>query len=639
MKIEKNPMMDWLLVLGLLAGAGAGIYWYYFRKEHGLKVVTNPATNATGTAPVLHGTVGELGDNTSVKVGFDWGTTDTSQKDAVFTTVYQTVEVTAKNTKFQVALANVAKGTYHFRARAEGIGGYVPDVELLPDIQFGVDRTFVAGEEPTTQFAVVTNAATPGEASAILSGRLTGLGANAGATLSFEWGPSANLGNAIAGTPAQASVAPADFTAALTGLLKGTTYYFKAKAVSGGATVYGNPVPFTTTGVALSGKIDGVTLTLRPTSLNLGNTIYGDIHWHNGCDHAVAPSYKFFVQNAYEDGKGTGGWLNPGLVQEISIPSDASYTSTVENMLVTSGNGFKANQWVNVKLDIYYPGNTTPNPVVTLLKAYKIGAVVVPTPVANFTASPVYGNVPLTVQFTNTSTGDIDSYMWYFGDGETSTAASPTHVYQVGGIRNVVLTVTGPGGSSSADMYIHPMSVDPTIATGGAYAITSVSAIICATLNSMGSYSSLQVGFQYGTTTSYGNASTVTTTSPGTFDLPISGLAPNTLYHYQVWVGTPGTYLDWGSDQTFTTLPGAVPIPGGISLVSGWNNNVAYGGTTASVVTAIASIKSLVVRIWLLRGGVWLLWDPADLAGSTLTTIYKNELLDIDVSAACTWTW
>ena len=72
-----------------------------------------------------------------------------------------------------------------------------------------------------------------------------------------------------------------------------------------------------------------------------------------------------------------------------------------------------------------------------------------PPPVAQFTGTPTSGPFPLTVSFSNTSTGSITSYAWTFGDGGTSTAASPSHVYSTPGTYSVALTVTGPGGSNT----------------------------------------------------------------------------------------------------------------------------------------------------------------------------------------------
>ena len=69
-------------------------------------------------------------------------------------------------------------------------------------------------------------------------------------------------------------------------------------------------------------------------------------------------------------------------------------------------------------------------------------------PIAAFTnATPRSGTVPLTVSFTDQSTGSITSYAWNFGDGGTSTDQSPAHQYTVAGSYPVNLTVTGPGGS------------------------------------------------------------------------------------------------------------------------------------------------------------------------------------------------
>jgi PKD repeat protein len=70
-------------------------------------------------------------------------------------------------------------------------------------------------------------------------------------------------------------------------------------------------------------------------------------------------------------------------------------------------------------------------------------------PAADFSASPTSGAAPLPVAFTNLSTGSITSQSWDFGDGSSSTAANPSHVYGVAGTFTVSLTVTGPGGSDT----------------------------------------------------------------------------------------------------------------------------------------------------------------------------------------------
>lgn len=75
-------------------------------------------------------------------------------------------------------------------------------------------------------------------------------------------------------------------------------------------------------------------------------------------------------------------------------------------------------------------------------------------PVAAFTQSATEGVAPLSVQFTNQSTGNITSVFWNFFDGTTSSQTSPGHVFTVPGTYTVFLTVTGPGGSSFANRTI-----------------------------------------------------------------------------------------------------------------------------------------------------------------------------------------
>jgi len=68
-------------------------------------------------------------------------------------------------------------------------------------------------------------------------------------------------------------------------------------------------------------------------------------------------------------------------------------------------------------------------------------------PVAAFVGNPTSGVAPLTVQFTDQSSGSPTGWSWAFGDGGTSTAQNPSHVYQNAGTYTVTLTATNAYGS------------------------------------------------------------------------------------------------------------------------------------------------------------------------------------------------
>jgi PKD repeat protein len=75
-------------------------------------------------------------------------------------------------------------------------------------------------------------------------------------------------------------------------------------------------------------------------------------------------------------------------------------------------------------------------------------------PVASFVMSKSSGKAPLTVYFTDKSTGTISSKKWSFGDGTTSTAKSPSHKFTKAGKWKVTLTVTNKAGSSSKYQFV-----------------------------------------------------------------------------------------------------------------------------------------------------------------------------------------
>jgi PKD repeat protein len=72
-----------------------------------------------------------------------------------------------------------------------------------------------------------------------------------------------------------------------------------------------------------------------------------------------------------------------------------------------------------------------------------------PAPLAAFAVTPAQGAVPLSVAFADQSTGAATSWAWDFGDGTTSSAQSPTHLYEAPGSYTVTLVASGPGGSGA----------------------------------------------------------------------------------------------------------------------------------------------------------------------------------------------
>jgi PKD repeat protein len=70
-------------------------------------------------------------------------------------------------------------------------------------------------------------------------------------------------------------------------------------------------------------------------------------------------------------------------------------------------------------------------------------------PVADFTANITKGDIPLTVQFTDTSAGNPDSWEWHFGDGVISVEQHPIHTYTVAGHYNVSLKAANDAGNNT----------------------------------------------------------------------------------------------------------------------------------------------------------------------------------------------
>jgi len=84
-------------------------------------------------------------------------------------------------------------------------------------------------------------------------------------------------------------------------------------------------------------------------------------------------------------------------------------------------------------------------------------------PTADFIADETSGFAPLEVNFTDESTGNPTSWLWDFGDGNTSDEQNPSHVYATAGNFTVKLTVSNNAGSDTETKVDYISAVWPEV--------------------------------------------------------------------------------------------------------------------------------------------------------------------------------
>jgi hypothetical protein len=120
------------------------------------------------------------------------------------------------------------------------------------------------------------------------------------------------------------------------------------------------------------------------------------------------------------------------------------------------------------------------------------------------------------------------------------------------------------GGSATSTEQTFTISpARPSITDVGAREVTDTMALLAGRVDPNRSHTTYR--FEYGTDTSYGNATAVDNAGSGAASVPvskaISGLQPNTTYHFRL-VATNATGETAGADHTFTTAA-APPQPSG----------------------------------------------------------------------------
>ncbi len=528
-------------------------------------VTTGAASGVTTSDATLNGDLTDLGTATSVTVGFLWGTDPTLVvSDNVTVGPY-----TAAGT-FSQAVASLTPGTtYSFQAWADGQGFAAGSIE-----------TFTAATAPP---ALVTDAASAvTRATATLNGHTTDLGTSASVEVGFLWGTDPTLvvsDNVSATTQAAAGT----FTSDLTGLTPGATYYFAAWA-DGDGFVMGDPVSFTTVATpptVLTNDASGITTT--GATLNGGTTALGsapsvDVGFLRGTDPLLAGATNGTVSS--QTAAGSFSQALTGLA-----PGTTYYFRAW-----AQGDRFV---WGAI---LHFTTSVTP-PSVASGAATAIGS----------SAATLNGNLadlgtasPVTVGFlwgtnaglsgaTNVTVGP-QSATGAFTRALTGLAAGTTHYYAAwasghGFVQGTTMTFTTLAAISP-----------PSVTTSAASGITASGATLSGNLASLGSASTVTLGFLWGTTSDLSGATNVTVgpeTAAGAFNTTLTGLTSGTTYYFEAW--TNGDGFAHGSIQSFTTQS-VTPPPSGDTFL-GMPAFVGYGVLAAIlVVVVVAALVVLMMR-------------------------------------------
>ncbi len=208
-----------------------------------------------------------------------------------------------------------------------------------------------------------------------------------------------------------------------------------------------------------------------------------------------------------------------------------------------------------------------------------------------FSAEPISGASPLTVQFTDTSTGYPTSWEWYFGDGSTGYVQNPSHTYTGEGTYSVALNVV-IGGSSYTAIRNDVISVYETETTTTTTTQTTTSPTV----------SPIEAGFSAspltGTAPLIVTFTDTSTGSPTTWDWDFGDDGSSTLQNPSHTYSAPGKYTvtliatgSDGSDEVKRTTYIIVISPTPVITTKATAPVTSAGPTRASAMQAAALSK------------------------------------------------
>ncbi len=524
------------------------------------EVTTAAASNITANSATLNGNMISRGTATTVNVSFQWGTTS-----GVYDHETTPQAMTAPGV-FNANLSSLGPNTtYYFRAKADGGAS---------GIGYGAEMSYTTSTIPpsvTTQAASSTTAN-----SATLNGALASTGTATTVNVSFQWGTTSG-GPYPNSTAMQVMNAPGNFQANLSSLGPNTIYYYRAKADGGGSgTTYGAEMSFITSKVPPSvvtggaGSVTSSSATLNGSLASMGTASMVNVSFQYGTTQGgpypnstslqamTAPGS--FTANLtgltanttyYFKDKGDGGAHGTGYGSEVSFT-----TSKVPPSVDTSGATNIASGSATLNGQLTFMGTAT-----TVNVSFLWG-----TEADNLNMETTSQTLTVPIGF-NADLAGLSPYTTYYYQAKANGGAH--------------------GTSYGAVMNFRTSKVPPSVTTNEASGVTADSAALNGTLHSLGSAPTVDVSFQYSTTSGmYSNETTPQTLSAAAdFQAALSGLSAATTYYYRA-KGDGGIHgIDYGTEHVFTTgrVPPSVVTGNATNLTT---NSAALNGNLTALGTA-----------------------------------------------------
>ena len=195
----------------------------------------------------------------------------------------------------------------------------------------------------------------------------------------------------------------------------------------------------------------------NPNSINYPDTYQGNF-WvtgpeDNGGVHTNSSVQNYWFYLLAEGGSGTNDNSDDYNVTGIGRAAAAQISYRNLTSYLTPNSNFSDARDYSIQAAIDLFGECSQEVISTTDAWYAVGvgSVYEADIVADFSASKTTTcGFPSIVNFTNLSF-NADSYLWDFGDGNTSTAFSPNHTYIQSGSYTVSLTVNGSGACTSSN--------------------------------------------------------------------------------------------------------------------------------------------------------------------------------------------